>query len=564
MTEWVCKNTSNDAEDIVIRNKAIPKLIVQILKNRGYNTPEKIERYFAPSLSGLHDPFLLSDMEKAVSRIKKAVNQKEKVLVHGDYDTDGITGSALIIENLKRLGLEVEYYIPHRLTEGYGLSPEGIQYAIDKKCTLVITVDCGITAVKEVLDVMRKGIDIIICDHHKPHESIPDAYAVLNPKLPGEKYPFKELAGIGVAFKLIQGLLISTGQSVEGSYDDLDLVALGSVVDVVPLVDENRILVKYGMKKIRHSKKLGLQVMLKEVGLGGDITAYHLGFIIGPRINACGRLRHAKEALELFLTNEEEEAKKLVQNLSSDNQERRSIEERIYREAKIIIEEKRHDQDRIIIVANQGWHEGVVGIVASSICEDYYRPSILLAVKDNLLKGSARSIPGIDITEGLTACQRYLNKYGGHSQAAGLELEMTELEHLRTCINDFAQKYDESIFARQRSYDMQITLDQLTEDVVYFLKYFEPTGMANPQPVFLSRDLEVVGVPRVIGNDHLKFSLRDGKKVIDAIAFCQADKILNIEVGTTRLDCLFSISEDSFTGKKKTVLKIKEMRESAK
>jgi single-stranded-DNA-specific exonuclease len=304
--------------------------------------------------------------------------------------------------------------------------------------------------------------------------------------------------------------------------------------------------------------------MLKEVGLRGNITAYHLGFIIGPRINACGRLRHAKEALELFLTSEEKKAKELVLNLSADNQERRSIEGKIYRDAKIIIEENNYTKDRIIIAEKDSWHEGVVGIVASTISEDYYRPSILLALKDNKLKGSARSIPGIDITEVLTTCQKYLSSYGGHSQAAGLELQADKLSQLRTCVNEYAQKFNENIFARKRSFDMQITLDQLTDDVVYFLRYFEPTGMANPQPVFLGTDLEVVGVPRVVGNDHLKFTLRDGKKAIDAIAFNQADKILDIEVGKTKLDCLFSISEDSFTGKKKTMLKIKEMRKSVK
>jgi single-stranded-DNA-specific exonuclease len=238
------------------------------------------------------------------------------------------------------------------------------------------------------------------------------------------------------------------------------------------------------------------------------------------------------------------------------------IEVKIYREAKLMIEEHMPTKDRIIIAEKQGWHEGVVGIVASTICEDYYRPSILLSVKDNVLRGSARSIPGIDITEGLTTCQKYLCRYGGHSQAAGLELETGKLTQLRTCMNEYAQKFDDSIFTRKRSYDMQISLDQLTKDVVYFLKYFEPTGLANPQPIFLCRNLEVVGIPRVVGTDHLKFTVRDNTKVIDAIAFCQAEKILDIEVGKTRLDCLFSISEDSFAGKKKTTLKIKEMKES--
>ncbi len=563
MSEWILKGQSIDASDMEIRDKKIPKIIVQILKNRGYDTPEKIERYFVPSLSDLHDPFLLGGMEKAVNRIIKAIETKENVLVHGDYDADGITGSALVIDNLRKLGLNVEYYIPHRIVEGYGLSSKGISHAIEKGCTLVITVDCGITSVQEVLQAKQDNLDIIICDHHKPQSVLPDAYAILNPKLPGDKYPFKDLAGVGVAFKLIQGLFIKMKKPVEVIYEDLDLVALGSVVDVVPLIDENRVLVKYGLKKIAKSKKIGIQAILKETRLKDDLMSYHLGFIIGPRINACGRMRDAKEALELFLTNERTKATESVQNLSADNQERRLIEDTIYQEAKFIIQENQFDKDRIIVVGKENWHEGVVGIVASKISEEVYKPVIILSLKEDIAKGSARSIPGLDIAEALSACQDLLIRYGGHSQAAGLELRAEKLAQLRQCINDYALKFDEAIFKRKHSYDMEIGLDEITEEVVYFLKFFEPTGMANTQPIFLGANLEVVGVPRVVGKNHLKFVLRDGDKTFGVIAFNQADKILEIEVGKANLDCLFSIVEDSYGGKRKTVLKIKEMKKSA-
>ena len=563
MSEWILKNQPVDAEGIEIRAKKIPRIIVQLLKSRGYDTPEKIERYFVPSLSDLYDPFLLGGMEKAVDRVIKAVNNNEKVLVHGDYDADGITGSALVIGNLRKFGLDVEYYIPHRIIEGYGLSSNGISRAIESGCTLIITVDCGITAVQEVLQAKKSNVDVIICDHHKPQSILPDAYAILDPKLPGDNYPFEELAGVGVAFKMIQGLYTKMKQPVETAYEDLDLVALGSVVDVVPLIDENRVFVKYGLKKITKSKKTGLQAMLKETGLRDELTSYHLGFIIGPRINACGRMRDAKEALELFLTNDQTKATKFAQNLSADNKERRLIEDTIYQEAKFIIQENQLDKDRIIVVGKENWHEGVVGIVASKISEELYKPAIILSMKQDIAKGSARSIPDLDITETLSVCQDQLIRYGGHSQAAGLELKVEKLAQLRQCINDYALKFDEAIFQRKHSYDMEISLDEITEDVAYFLKYFEPTGMANPQPVFLGTNLEVVGVPRVVGNDHLKFALRDGGKTFGVIAYSQAGKILEIEPGKTRLDCLFSIVEDSYTKKKKTVLKIKEMKNSA-
>lgn len=562
MSEWIIKDQSIDASDMEIRDKRVPKIIVQVLKNRGYDTPEKIEKYFVPSLSDLHNPFLMGGMEKAVDRIIKAIETKENVLVHGDYDADGITGSALVIDNLRKLGLNVEYYIPHRIVEGYGLSSRGISHAIEKRCTLVITVDCGITSVQEVLQAKQDNLDIIICDHHKPQPVLPDAYAILNPKLPGDNYPFKELAGVGVAFKLIQGLFIKMKKPLETIYEDLDLVALGSVVDVVPLVDENRVLVKYGLKKIAKSKKIGIQAILKETRLKDDLTSYHLGFIIGPRINACGRMRDAKEALELFLTNDQTKATEFVQNLSTDNKKRRLIEDGMCQEAKCLIQENHLDKDRIIIVEKETWHEGVVGIVASAICDEFFKPAIILSVKEGVAKGSARSIPGLDIAEALGACQYLLVRYGGHSQAAGLELSIEKLAQLRQCINDYALKFDEAIFQRKHSYDMEISLDEITEDVAYFLKFFEPTGMANPQPVFLGTNLEVVGVPRVVGNDHLKFALRDGGKTFDVIAYSQAGKILEIEPGETRLDCLFSIAEDSYTKKKKTVLKIKEMKNS--
>ncbi len=562
MSEWILKNQTVDAVDLEIRGKKIPRIIVQVLKSRGYDTPEKIERYFVPSLSDLHDPFLLGGMEKAVDRVIKAINNNEKVLVHGDYDADGITGSALVIENLRKFGLDVDYYIPHRIVEGYGLSSNGIRQAIEKGCTLMITVDCGITAVQEVLQAKKSNVDVIICDHHKPQSILPDAYAILDPKLPGDNYPFKELAGVGVAFKMIQGLYTKMKQPVEVAYEDLDLVALGSVVDVVPLIDENRVFVKYGLKKITKSKRTGLQAMLKETGLRDELMSYHLGFIIGPRINACGRMRDAKEALELFLTNDQTKATKFAQNLSADNKERRLIEDTIYQEAKFLIQENQLDKDRIIVVGKENWHEGVVGIVASKISEELYKPAIILSVKQDIAKGSARSIPGVDITETLSVCQDKLIRYGGHSQAAGLELSIEKLAQLRQCINDYALKFDEAIFKRKHSFDMKISLDEITEDVVYFLKYFEPTGLANPQPLFLSTNLEVVGVPRVVGNGHLKFALRDGGKTFGVIAFNQAGKILEIEPGETRLDCLFSIAEDSYTRKKKTVLKIKEMKKS--
>jgi single-stranded-DNA-specific exonuclease len=535
LAEWLLKNKLTEVTDIEIRGKKIPKVIVQILQNRGCDSAEKIEKYFAPSLADLYDPFLINDMEKAIDRIIRAIHKKEKVLVHGDYDTDGVTGSALVVNNFKKFGLDVEYYI----------------------------VDCGITAVNEILHANKNNVDVIVCDHHKPKEILPEGFALLNPKIPGNNYPFKELAGVGVAFKMLQALYMKLEMDEEDIFEDLDLVALGSVVDVVPLVDENRILVKYGIKRITASKKIGFQVMLKQIGLRRGLTSYHLGFIIGPRINACGRLRDAKEALELFLTRDKPTAEKLVKDLSCDNKRRQEIEKQMYQEAQDLIKKQGKDKNRVIIVGKEDWHEGVVGIVASRISEKYYRPAIVVSLKKDVAKGSARSIPGFDITEALSFCGNLLTEFGGHSQAAGLAMQTDKFSELQERINEYAQKIGNSVFNKRKLYDMKLNLDEITDDVVYFLKYFEPTGMANPQPVFLGEGFQMIGVPRVVGSNHLKFSVRNKDKVFNAIAFGQAESILDIEVGKTKVDCLYSISEDSFFGKRKVVLKIKEMRKTS-
>jgi single-stranded-DNA-specific exonuclease len=559
MTKWQAKNNNTEATDIEIRGKTIPKVIVQILKNRGYETRRSIEEFFAPSLDDLHDPFLIADMEKAVDRIVQAMNNQEKILIHGDYDTDGITGAALLIKNLRELGLDVSYYIPNRLEEGYGLQKSGVDRAHAEQCSLIITVDCGSSAIDEIAYAREKDIDVIVCDHHRPKSVLPDALAMVNPKTPGSNYPFPDLAGVGVAFKLLQALHDKTHRPKEQCYEDLDLVALGSVVDIVPLINENRILVKYGISRMVKSKKTGIQALLEETGLKKGVTAYHLGFVIGPRINACGRLRDARSALELMLTSDMSQALKIARSLSLDNQERKNIENRIHDEAISMIQAEGHDKDQVIVVASEGWHEGVLGIVASRITNEYYRPALALSIKEGTAKGSARSIPGVDITEAIGKCHALLIKYGGHNQAAGLELERKNLGLLRECLNTYAEGVDSSIFERPSIYDTELDLTGITPEVMYFLKYFEPTGMANPQPVFRGSDFEVVGIPRVVGTSHLKIALRKGRKAFPAIAFDQAEDILGIEIGKTRVNCLYSIAEDAFLGKRKVVLRIKEM-----
>ncbi len=563
MSYWVSKGSGETANDLVIRGKKIPRVIVQILKNRGYSTPEAIEAFFAPTEENLYDPFLITDMRKAVERIVRAIEREEHILIHGDYDTDGITGVALLYRNLRKLGVAVDYYIPNRLIEGYGVSPAGVDYAVEKKCSLIITVDCGITSFNELQYARSKNIDVIVCDHHAPKSELPQATALLNPKIQGCLYPFKELAGVGVCFKFLQAIYQTLKLDREELFADLDLVALGSVVDVVPLIDENRYLVKLGLKKISKTNKAGIQALIKVAGLRDGLTAYHLGFIIGPRINACGRLHEATTAIKLLLADDLSEAISLAEELSSYNARRQHIESEILNQALEKIEKKGFKENRVIVIGEENWHEGVVGIVASRIVDEYAKPAIVLSLKQETAKGSARSVSGFDISEALNHCADLLIKFGGHKQAAGIEIYTKNIDQFRLKINDYAQRFDETIFARKYYYDMALGLKEITEDVIYFLRYFEPTGMENPVPVFLGENFEVVGVPVVVGEEHLKFALRKDGVVFPAIAFYQADRILEMIPGKTRVDCLYTIFEDSLVGKKKVLLRVKEMKNVA-
>ena len=562
MNEWRAKHDAGQATALQVRGKEIPRPIVQILQNRGYDTAEAIEKYFAPSLADLHDPFLLPDMDQAVARIIKALDGRERILIHGDYDTDGITATALLVRNLAKFGVTAQHYIPRRLEEGYGLSMAGITKAAGDRCSLIITVDCGSSAVSEIARAREQGIDVIVCDHHLAGAVLPDALALINPKVPSSRYPFPDLAGVGVAFKLLAALYQRLDRPLDGLYEDLDLVCLGSVVDIVPLVGENRVLAKYGMRRIAASRKQGIQALLKETGLPRTLTSYHLGFVIGPRINACGRMHDAQSALELLLTEDPARAAELARSLSLDNEKRKSVQDETYRAARAAIEPSDLARQRIIVLAQEGWHEGVLGIVASRLASEFYRPAIVLSVREDTAKGSARSIPGFDITRAIGQCPDLLIKFGGHAQAAGLELKRENLERFQSCINRDAQTADDSIFEKKSYYDIELGLDEITPDIVHFLKYFEPTGLANPQPVFLGQDLEVVGVPRVVGANHLKLALRQRDRVLPAIAFDRAGEILNIKIGQTRVNCLYSIADDAYAGKRKTTLRVHEMAQA--
>lgn len=559
MTEWIIKNNNCDAREIEVRGKKIPRLIVQLLKNRGFDTPEKIEKFFAPGPEDLHDPFLLPEMDRAVERIDFARRNNEKILLHGDYDTDGISSVALLARNLPKLGLATESFLPNRFTEGYGLSKQGVDCAALHGCSLIVAADCGTTAAHEIAYAAEKNIDTIVCDHHQPGSPLPRACALVNPRLDRSAYPFKDLAGVGVAFKFLQAAFQRLGLPADDLYQDLDLIALGTVVDVAPLCGENRYLVKQGLKVINRRARPGLAALIDDNRLNAGVAAYHLGFVLGPRLNACGRLRDAREALELLLTDDQPRARELAQILDRDNRERQQIQETIYREARAMIASRGLAAGRVIVIGSEQWHEGVIGIVAARIAEEYCRPAILLAIKGDHARGSCRSVRDFDIAAALAHCAGLLTRFGGHRQAAGLELDAGRIAEFSGRINEYAAGFRDDIFVKKRYYDAAVELTDLTADVTFFLKYFEPTGTENPAPVFKTEHCEVVGVPRVVGGDHLKFALRKHDRVIDAVAYGQADNILAIIPGRTRVDCLYTVSENSFLDKRKLVLKVKDL-----
>jgi single-stranded-DNA-specific exonuclease len=542
----------------------LPKLALNLLYRRGYQDKSAIEEYLNPSLARLHNPRLLPDMERAAERILTALKKKERILIYGDYDVDGTCGTALLVRVLNKIGANVSFYIPHRELEGYGLSEAGVLFARQNGFGLIITTDCGTTDIAEIEMANNSEIDVIVCDHHEPKETLPKAFAVINPKRIDTNYPFRELAGVGVSFKLAWALLSATGNTKEDLIEHLDLVALGTIADIAPLSDENRALAKFGMLKIKDTNKVGLRALLKIAGLSGKaITPYEIGFVLGPRINASGRISEASKAVELLITQDEKRATAIAQELDLENQKRQKIEEEILIKASEKVERMDLDKKRFLVLADENWHEGVVGIVASRIVERFYRPTILITLKDNKGKGSGRSIPGFHLYQALKNCEDHLLGFGGHKYAAGLTINRDSIDKFSDSINEYTQNNTtEELFQRKVFIDAQASLYDFNEAFLKTLAQFEPFGPENPEPVFVTNGLEVVGYPKIVGKDHLRFKVRENKeRVFDVIAFGKSEAILKLVKGQEdHLDIVYYLDENSFAGKTKVQLKIKDMR----
>jgi len=517
---WILKDSSNlENIDIEIDGKKIKPQIIKVLNNRGVQEREEIERFLNPSLKNLHNPFLLNDMKEAVKIISQAILHKSRVLIYGDYDCDGVTSTYLLYSNLRNF-LPTTYYIPNRFKDGYGLNLDVLK-KLEDKFDVLITVDTGTSNHNEVKYLKEKGKTVIITDHHEPKEVLPDADAVVNPKRKDSIYPFRDLAGVGVAFKLLHALK-SSGINLKLS-EYLDVVAIGTIADVMPLVDENRVLAKFGLKILKNTKNVGLKKLIEVAGLSSkeELKPYDVSFIIGPRLNAAGRISDANLAVSLLLEKDAIKAESIAKKLDEENRKRQEIEEKTIKEAQgLIVKDKSILKKKIFVLSNSSWHAGVVGIASSKITEKYYRPSLLLTLADEgILKGSGRSIKGFNLFEALKNCAEILLKFGGHEHAAGLSLPVDNVDKLDEILNSIAQDYHFMIFKPAIEVDLVLSLNEIDDELIDQVYLLEPFGVGNPEPTFLIKNLIVENFRFMgDGNKYYKFFAGNSTKY-DVVCF---------------------------------------------
>lgn len=559
--KWTLKYKGKAQINKLSESMKISPEVSQILKNRGIEDEKDCEIFMNPSLEYLRDPFLMKDMDKAVKRIQKAIENNERIFIYGDYDVDGVSSTSILCLYFDSINYPVNYYIPNRLEEGYGINEDAIRKIHDQGCDLIISVDCGITSVKEVDIANELGIDVIITDHHECQSEIPNAYAVINPKQEDCNYPFDMLCGCGVALKLIQALTPSEIFK-ESMYDYLEIATLATICDIVPLVDENRIIVKNGLKLMKEGKNLGLRELIKICGVETEkIGSSHIGFSIGPRINASGRLGYSYLGVQLFTTKSEYEANEIARTLEEKNNERQMIESKMYHEAEEIIKsDARYENDKVLVIANEGWQHGVIGIVASKLTEKYYKPTILLTIEDGEATGSARSIKGFSIFDALVSCKDLLNKFGGHEQAAGLSLDADKIDILREEVNKIAD-YNLTVEDMIENIKVEFELDEdkVSLDLVDELHKLEPFGLSNPSPRFIMRNLVLDDIFTLGKNkQHLKINVYN-ENTYECIGFNMAHLKENFNPGD-KVDILFQLDENNYMGKRTVQLLLKDMR----
>ena len=538
----------------------INKLLATILSNRGIIEEKQIKKFLDPKRTDFYNPFLMPDMGSAVNRILKAIENNEKIIIYGDYDVDGITSVTVLKSFFQDRGIHVDEYIPNRLNEGYGLNKTAIEKISKQKYMLMITVDCGISAIEEIDYANQLGIETIVTDHHEPGNELPKALAVVDAKRKDNKYPCRNLAGVGVVFKLIQALSIKLNLDEKEYLKYLDIVCVGTISDIVPLEDENRVIVKLGLKLVSQTRNLGLREILKLSGYQ-QIDSTTISFGVAPRINACGRMGHQEDALKLFTTKDINEVIKLAEKLNEYNKERQDIEKNIYNEAIEIIDKDDLDKKNTIVVMGKNWHHGVIGIVSSKITELYFKPSILLCEEDDHGKGSGRSIPGFDLYKALTECKDTIDKFGGHSMAVGINVKKEQFNEFRNKLEGIAKEQHIEEIVPILNIDAQVELDEINKDMVNSLKELEPYGEGNKMPIFAFKNLRIDSIRALSEGKHLKLTLKDKKNIVNAIGFNLGYLSSEYKIGD-KIDVVGNLEINSFNGVDNLQINIKDIMKS--
>ena len=571
-TRWIiAKDVDKQLVKSLSESLGIDEKLAVLLVQRGITNFEEAKDFFRPSLEHLHDPFLMKDMDKAVDRLQQAMNNGEKILIYGDYDVDGTTAVALIYTYLKNFvnKKKIEFYIPDRYDEGYGISYKGIDYAADNGFGLVIVLDCGIKAVEKIEYANQRGVDFIICDHHRPDEVIPNAVAVLDSKRPDCEYPYKELSGCGVGFKLVTALSMRLGRPIEEVYELLDYVAVSIAADIVPITGENRVLAYFGLKQLNKNPRPGIAAVLRQAEQKGalerEMTISDLVFLIGPRINAAGRLEKASDSVRLLLATKADHAEKLAASINDLNSKRREFDNAITEEALHMIDsDEKLRNAKSTVIFNENWHKGVIGIVASRLTDSYYRPTIVLTRSGNLITGSARSIKNFDIYDAIDDCSDLLEHFGGHKYAAGLSLKPENLEKFSERFEKYVSEHlEDDDLTPELNVDIEMDFTNITPKFVRILKQFAPFGPGNLSPVFLTKNVVDAGFSRAVGNrKHLKLSvMQQGNTdfVFSGIAFQKGDLYERIHEKEPFTMCYY-IEENFWQGKTTLQLNVKDIK----
>ncbi len=563
--EWRLPNPP-DPEVVrrLTRELSLPPAVCGILAVRDVTDPELAKRFLRPQLEDLHPAEDMKDLERAVERILAAIQGDETILVHGDYDVDGVCAAALLTLWLRRLGAKAVPFVPHRLRDGYDLGPAGIRAAVEAEASLIVTCDSGVVAHAAIEQAVESGLDVIVTDHHVPTSELPRALAVVNPNRPDSTYPFPQLCGTGVVFKLCQALGTARGVPMDELWPHLDLVALATVADLVPLTGENRVLVRFGLRYLAYTTKPGLRALMRVAGVESRsaLDAGQVGFVLGPRINAVGRMGDADLALRLLLTADPEEARGLADELEQTNRVRREEDRATLDEAlERLAGEFDATRDFGVVLSGDSWHPGVIGIVASRLVERIHRPVVLVAMEGDRGRGSARSIPGVHLLQAIETGSSHLGRFGGHAQAAGLEIERDRIPAFRESFNaNVRDQLQGRVPTPRVGGDRELALAEANDDLHRLLRHVGPFGIGNPRPVFWARGLEVVGPPKVVGQNHLKLRLGDGTTVLEAIGFGLAERVPPASLYRQRIDALFQLRENEYRGRRTLQARLLDLR----